>query len=71
MDESINNLPRNLIKAEMKRKGVSVKEMCALLSSENEEIIETSFNNKLSRGSFSAIFFIKCMKALKVQEIKL
>lgn len=71
MDLSIENLPRNIIKAEMKRKGVSVKEMCHLLEKEGETLIETSFNNKLSRGSFSAVFFFKCMKAMDKREIKL
>ncbi len=71
MDETIENLPRNLIKSEMKRKSVSSKEMCELLEEENEILIETSFNNKLSRGAFSAVFFIKCLKVLKVKEIKL
>lgn len=71
MDESIESLPRNIIKAEMKRKGVSVKEMCTLLSDEGEILIETSFNNKISRGNFSALFFVKCMRVLKVSEIKI
>jgi len=71
MDESIENLPKNIIKSEMKRKNVSSKEMCDLLKKESERLVETSFNNKLSRGGFSAVFFIKCMKVLKVKEIKL
>jgi hypothetical protein len=71
MDESIENLPKNIIKSEMKRKNVSSKEMCDLLKKESERLVETSFYNKLSRGGFSAVFFIMCMKVLKVKEIKL
>lgn len=71
LEECVEFLPRNIIKAEMKRKNVSVKEMCELLTKEGESLIETSFNNKISRGTFTAQFFFKCMKVLKVKRLEI
>jgi hypothetical protein len=55
----------------MMRKGVKVKEMVELLKPYGEELTEISFNNKMARKSFSAAFFIKCMKALGVKLVKI
>jgi hypothetical protein len=71
MEGSIDNLPKNLIKAEMKRKGIGAKELCELLKPFGENLTELSFNNKISRGGFNAVFFFKCMRALKVKRLEL
>lgn len=71
MDEKIDELPKNLIKSELKRRGLKVKELIALLKPFGEDLTELSFNNKMSRGGFSAVFFLKCMLALDVRELKI
>lgn len=69
--EEIEDLPKNIIKAELKRKGLKVKDLIELLKEYGETLTETSFNNKMSRGGFSAVFFFKCMKALGVDVVRL
>ncbi len=67
----INDLPKNIIKSELKRKGLKVKDLVELLKPYGEELTEFAFNNKMSRGGFSAVFFLKCLKALEVKNIRL
>ena len=68
---NIEELPKNIIKSELKRKGMQVKDLVVLLEAFGEELTEASFNNKMSRGGFSAVFFFKCMKALDVNVVRL
>ncbi len=67
--EISDNLAKNLIKGELHKKGLKVKDLVELLKPYGEELTELSFNNKMSRGGFSAMFFLKCMKALGVKKI--
>jgi len=69
--EEIEDLPKNIIKSELKRKGLKVKDLIELLKEYGEDLTELAFNNKMSRGSFSAVFFVKCMKALEVNVVRL
>ena len=68
---NIDDLPRNIVKSELKRKGLKVKDLVELLKPYGEELTELAFNNKMSRGGFSAVFFFKCMKALEVNVVRL
>ena len=69
--EEIGDLPKNIIKSELKRKGLKVKDLVKLLQEYGEDLSELAFNNKMSRGGFSAVFFFKCMKALEVNVVRL
>ncbi|MCD6212153.1 MAG: hypothetical protein J7J02_04130 [Sulfurovum sp.] len=68
---NIEALPKSIIKSELKRKDLHVKDLVALLKSFDEHLTESSFNNKMSRGGFSAVFFMKCMKALEIKTLKI
>lgn len=70
MNDNFNDLPKNLIKSELKRRGLKVKNLVDLLKPFGEELTELSFNNKMSRGGFSAVFFLKCMRALDVKDLR-
>lgn len=67
---NIEDLPKNIIKSELKRKGLKVKDLVEKLEEFDENLTELSFNNKMCRGGFSAVFFFKCMKALEIKIIK-
>jgi len=69
--EEIEDLPKNIIKSELKRKGLKVNDLIELLKEYGEDLSELAFNNKMSRGGFSAVFFFKCMKALEVNVVRL
>jgi microsomal dipeptidase-like Zn-dependent dipeptidase len=65
------NRVKRLLKAELKRKGVTYRELAAKL--ENIGISETSENiaNKISRGKFSAVFLIQCLSVIDTLTIRL
>lgn len=69
--KELEDLPKNIIKSELKRKGLKVKDLIGLLKEYGEDLTELAFNNKMSRGGFSAVFFFKCMKALEVNVVRL
>ena len=48
-----------------------VKDLVELLKNYGENLTEQSFNNKMTRKGFSAVFFLKCMFALGVKDIKI
>ncbi len=56
----------NLLKAELKRKGVTYAQLAELIGDK-----EVNIANKLSRGKFTAAFFLQCLSAIAVNEIKL
>lgn len=63
---------KSLLKAELRRRRISYKELAARL----EEIGvhgESPLNiaNKLARGRFSAVFMIQCMTAIGCRQIRL
>ncbi len=67
----IEKIPKLTIRAEMKRRDISTKKICFLLKNDfGLHIEEASFNNKISRSSFNAVFFFQCMYVLGVSTIK-
>lgn len=66
-----DDLAKNLIKGEMKSKGLKVKDLLKRLEPYGETMSVTSFNNKMHRGGFSVDFFLKCMDAMGVKTLKL
>jgi len=61
----------NLLKAELKRKGVTYTELVTLLQNIGIEEKEANIRNKLSRGKFSASFLLQCLTAIGVSSIVL
>lgn len=62
---------KNLLKGELKRRGVSYQELAAKLAPLG--VIETERNlaNKLSRGGFSAAFLLQCLTAIGASSLHL
>jgi hypothetical protein len=62
---------KSLLKAELKRRGVSYKQLVEKLGEIG--VIETDRNiaNKLARGGFSAVFLIQCLEAIGCDVIRL
>ncbi|WP_375201816.1 DUF6471 domain-containing protein [Hyphococcus sp.] len=54
----------NLLKAELKRKGVTYAGLVEKLAEIGVEEKEANIKNKLSRGKFSAVFLLQCLKAI-------
>ena len=62
---------KNILKAELKRKGVSYRDLSEKLSEMGTPLTEQGVNNKISRGGFSAAFFIQCLEAIEVTDMRL
>ncbi|GGH60709.1 hypothetical protein GVY41_17235 [Frigidibacter albus] len=61
----------NLLKAELKRKGVTYAQLVEKLSSMGIDEKEVNVRNKLSRGKFSAAFFLQCLIAVGTDTVRL
>lgn len=54
----------NLLKAELKRKGVTYAQLIEKLAVIGVDEKEVNVRNKLSRGKFTAAFFLQCLSAV-------
>ena len=61
----------NLLKAELKRKGVTYAQLVEKLGAIGITEREVNVRNKLSRGKFSAAFLLQCLSALKTDTLHL
>lgn len=61
----------NLLKAELKRKGVTYSQLVERLAAIGVEEKEVNIRNKLARGKFTAAFLMQCLEAIGAKEIRL
>lgn len=61
----------NLLKAELKRKGVTYAHLVERLDAIGINEKEVNVANKLSRGKFSAAFMLQCLTVIGVQDLRL
>ncbi|WFB36803.1 DNA (cytosine-5-)-methyltransferase [Kiritimatiellota bacterium B12222] len=59
-----NSIARDLLKKEMNSKNLSIEELCNRLENIGIKETKASISNKLSRGSFSAKFFLQAFHAI-------
>ena len=62
---------KNLLKAELKRRGVSYAQLAEKLGELGVHDNERNIANKISRGGFTAVFLLQVMDAIGVKEIRL
>ena len=62
---------KNLLKAELKRKGVSYKDLAARLAAIGIDETEPNIRIKLARGKFTAVFMVQVLSAIGVDEVRL
>ena len=62
---------KNLLKAELKRHGLSYKDLAEKLNAIGVRENERNLNNKISRGGFTAAFLLQCLEAINVRDIRL
>jgi 3-mercaptopyruvate sulfurtransferase SseA len=61
----------NLLKSELKRKGVTYAQLVEKLNAIGISEKEVNVANKLSRGKFSAAFMLACLKAIGSNQLYL
>ncbi len=61
----------NILKAELKRKGVSYSQLVEKLAGIGVNEKEVNIRNKLSRGKFTAAFMLECLEAIGANTINI
>jgi Domain of unknown function (DUF6471) len=62
---------KNLLKSELKRKGVTYAQLAEKLGAMGIQETERNLNNKISRGGFTGAFLLQCLEAIGAKTISL
>ncbi|MBS9767557.1 MAG: hypothetical protein KGV44_08460 [Flavobacteriaceae bacterium] len=70
-----NDKVKRLLKSELVKRGVSTSDLVLLLNAQGLKETLSSVNSKISRGTFSATFFLQCLSVigctkLEIEDIK-
>ena len=60
---------KNILKGELKRRGVTYRGLAEKLAERGVHETERNLNNKISRGGFTAGFFLQCVDAIGVETL--
>ncbi len=71
MEETWNEKASNILKSILTRRNVRYYELAIKLKEMGIEETQGSISNKISRGTFSFAFFMQCMEALEIKEIRI
>jgi hypothetical protein len=70
-DKEWQDRVKGLLKSELKRRNVSYKQLAERLEGLGVHETERNINNKISRGGFSATFFVQCLVAIGCTNLRL
>ncbi|WP_423065985.1 DUF6471 domain-containing protein [Devosia sp. CN2-171] len=62
---------KNLLKGELKRRGIFYAELAHRLEALGIHETERNLTNKISRGGFSAAFLLQCLDAIGARDLHL
>lgn len=62
---------KGLLKAELKRRGVTYSQLVEKLADIGVTEAEPNIRNKLSRGKFNATFMLQCLEAIGAKDLRL
>jgi hypothetical protein len=62
---------KNLLKGELKRRGISYRELAEKLGALGIHETERNIANKISRGGFTGAFLIQCLVAIGANTLRL
>lgn len=66
-----NDKVKRLLKSELIKRAVSNAELALLLSEAGVEETKASIDSKISRGTFSASFFMQCLSVIGCSKIEI
>ncbi|HEV7436826.1 MAG TPA: DUF6471 domain-containing protein [Pseudorhizobium sp.] len=69
--EAYETKAKNILKAELKRRGITYAQLAERLKAVGANENERNLANKISRGSFTAAFFMMCMDAIGTKAVSL
>ena len=70
-DKDWEALSKGLLKAELKKRGVTYAQLVGKLADIGVIDSEPNIRNKLARGKFTAVFLIQCLEAIGVSSLRL
>lgn len=70
-DRDWNELVKGMLKAELKRKGVTYAQLVGKLADIGVIDSEPNIRNKLARGKFTAVFLVQCLEAIGATALRL
>ena len=70
-DKEWENRVKGMLKAELKRRDVTYAQLVGKLADIGVMDSEPNIRNKISRGKFTAVFFVQCLTAIEVNSITL
>lgn len=65
------NLVKGTLRAEMTRRGITYEQLAEKLAELGVTDTPVNLRNKVARGGFSAVFFIQCLRAIGVSELRI
>jgi len=64
-------MSQSILKAELKRRGIGYRELAEKLTALGTPETDRNIANKISRGGFTAAFFLECLIAIGVRQLQL
>ena len=62
---------KGILKAELKRKHIGYRDLAEKLTAMGIPESEANIANKISRGGFTAVFFVQCLTAIGAHTVRL
>ena len=62
---------KGILKAELKRRNITYRQLAERLEALGVNDSERNINNKISRGGFTAVFFVQCLLAAGCKNLSL
>lgn len=62
---------KGMLKAELKRRGLTYDELARRLTERGFPESPENIANKISRGKFTAVFFLQCLDAVGVRDLRI
>ena len=66
-----NDKVKRLLKSELVKRGISSSDLVILLNREGVSETQSSITSKISRGTFSATFFLQCLSVIGCTKFEL
>jgi len=71
VDKEWQERVKNILKAELARRNISYKDLAERLQTIGIKDTERNISNKISRGTFTAAFFVQCLDAIDCHTLHL
>lgn len=70
-DKDWQDRVKGLLKAELKRRNLSYRDLAQKLAAIGVSDTELNIKNKISRGGFTAVFLVQCLRAIGARQLNL